>query len=178
MYYRYINKLTRFLMMFLTDLCNDNDVTMPNLPKPQSHSRTRNTRTSVPSCPGRWNQNALDAGCPAKIYTETVNEIIQHANVINLNQYLFPLHTRWSSWVDNVSNMSCTYDKYVMGTWFAFIIFPCVASIQHWCVPRSVTLNSQKKLRVSERGLCIAQGRLRSRFSLDRSSLIFSGFPK
>ncbi len=36
----------------------------------------------------------------------------------------------------------------------------------------------KKKLRVSERGLCIAQGRLRSRFSLDRSSLIFSGFPK
>ncbi len=25
----------------------------------------------------------------------------------------------------------------IMGTWFAFIIFPCVSSIQHWCVPRS-----------------------------------------
>ncbi len=50
----------------------------------------------------------------------------------------------------------------VMGTWFAFIIFPCVASIQHWYVPRSGYPRFPKKLRVSESGLCIAQGRLRS----------------
>ncbi len=29
----------------------------------------------------------------------------------------------------------------VMGTWFAFIVFPCVASVQHWCVPGSVALD-------------------------------------
>ncbi len=40
-----------------------------------------------------------------------------------------------------------------------------------------VNLNSQKKLSVSERGLCIAQGRLRSRFS--RPQLInIQWFPK
>ncbi len=44
-------------------------------------------------------------------------------------------------------------------------------------MPSSVTLDSPKKLRVSERGLCIAQGRLRFADSRDRSSLIFSGFP-
>ncbi len=64
-----------------------------------------------------------------------------------------------------------------MGTWFAFIIFPCVAGVQHWCVPRSGYPRFPKKLRVSESGLCIAQGRLRFADSRDRSSLIFSGFP-
>ncbi len=55
----------------------------------------------------------------------------------------------------------------VMGTWFALIIFPCVASIQHWCVPRSVTLDSQKSACFRESLICRwllgkAQGRLRS----------------
>ncbi len=37
-----------------------------------------------------------------------------------------------------------THMPFVMGTWFAFVVFPCVASVQHWCVPRSVALDSPK----------------------------------
>ncbi len=43
--------------------------------------------------------------------------------------------------VGDVDCIVCT----VMGTWFAFI-FPCVASIQHWCVPGSVALDSPKSV--------------------------------